>query len=68
MPKAASTGLWEGGQLLEKQVAELQSSDPEKAKKQRDQAIRAYRELTEKFPDSPFVPQAQARLSALGAP
>ena len=68
VPKAASTGLWEGGQLLEKQVAELQSSDPEKAKKQRDQAIRAYRELTEKFPDSPFVPQAQARLSALGAP
>lgn len=64
VPEAASTGLWEGGQLLEQQVTELQSSDPEKAKKQRTQLIRAYQELVEKFPESPFAPKAKERLAA----
>ena len=68
VPEAAATGLWEGGQLLELQVAELQTSDPEKAKKQQAQVIRAYKELAEKFPDSEFAPKARERLSALGAP
>jgi outer membrane protein assembly factor BamD (BamD/ComL family) len=67
VPGAASTGLWEGGQLLEQQVAELQTSDPEKAGKQREQLLRAYRELSQKFPDSEFAPKAKERLSALGA-
>jgi TolA-binding protein len=66
VPRAAATGLWEGGQLLEAQVAELQASDPEKAKKQRTQVLRAYKELVEKFPDSEFAPKAQERLNALG--
>jgi len=68
VPEAAATGLWEGGQLLELQVAELQTSDPEKAKKQQAQVLRAYKELAEKFPDSEFAPKAKERLSALGAP
>jgi len=68
VPEAAATGLWEGGQLLELQVAELQASDPEKAAKQKTQVLRAYKELAEKFPDSEFAPKAKERLSALGAP
>ncbi len=67
VPEAASTGLWEGGQLLEEQIKELQASDPEKAKKQRAQLLRAYEELTKKFPDSPFAAKAKERLAALGA-
>jgi outer membrane protein assembly factor BamD (BamD/ComL family) len=68
VPEAAATGLWEGGQLLELQVAELQTSDPEKAKKQQAQVLRAYQELAEKFPDSEFAPKAKERLNALGTP
>ena len=68
VPEAAATGLWEGGQLLELQVAELQTSDPEKAKKQQAQVLRAYKELAEKFPDSEFAPKAKERLNALGSP
>jgi TolA-binding protein len=67
VPAAAATGLWEGGQLLEAQVAELQSSDPAKAEKQKAQVLRAYKELTEKFPDSELAPKAKERLNALGA-
>jgi len=67
VPEAAATGLWEGGQLLELQVAELQTSDPEKATKQKAQVVRAYKELAEKFPDSEFAPRAKERLDALGA-
>ncbi len=66
VPTAAAAGLWEGGQLLELQVTELQTSDPEKANKQKAQVLRAYKELTEKFPDSEFAPKAQERLNALG--
>ena len=67
VPEAASTGLWEGGQLLEAQAAELQATDAPKAAKQKEQAIRAYKELVEKFPDSPLAAKAKERLSALGA-
>ena len=65
VPEAASTGLWEGGQLLEQQVSELQTSDPAKAQKQKEQMLRAYQELAEKFPDSKYSAQARERLSAL---
>ncbi|MFM8231638.1 MAG: tetratricopeptide repeat protein [Chthoniobacterales bacterium] len=65
VPEAASTGLWEGAQLLEQQVNELQASDPEKAQKQKTQLLRAYKELSEKFPDSKFAAQARERLTAL---
>ncbi len=64
--EAASTGLWEGGQLLEEQVKELQASDPAKAGKQRTQLLRAYQELVTKFPESPFAAKAKERLAALG--
>lgn len=67
VPEAASTGLWEGGQLLEEQVKELQTSDPAKAAKQKTQLRRAYQELVTKFPDSPFAAKAKERLAALGA-
>jgi outer membrane protein assembly factor BamD (BamD/ComL family) len=53
------------GQLLEKQVSELQAADPAKAQKQKEQMLRAYKELAEKFPDSKFAAQARERLSAL---
>ncbi|MBE2181271.1 MAG: tetratricopeptide repeat protein [Chthoniobacterales bacterium] len=66
VPEAASTGLWEGAQLLEQQVNDLQGSDPEKAKKQRAQLVRALQELVQKFPDSKFAPQAKDKLNALG--
>ena len=65
VPEAASTGLWEGAQLLEQQVNELQTSDPEKAQKQKTQLLRAYQELSEKFPDSKYAAQARERLTAL---
>lgn len=65
VPEAASTGLWEGAQLLEQQVNELQASDPEKAQKQKTQLLRAYQELSEKFPDSKYAAQARERLTAL---
>lgn len=65
VPEAASTGLWEGGQLLEQQVNELQASDPAKAQKQKEQMLRAYREITEKFPQSKYAAPARERLSAL---
>lgn len=65
VPEAASTGLWEGAQLLEQQVNELQTSDPEKAQKQKTQLLRAYQELSEKFPDSKYAAQARERLAAL---
>ena len=68
VPEAASAGLWEGAQLLEQQVNELQASEPDKAKKQREQMLRAYRELVEKFPDSKYAPQAKERLAALSPP
>jgi TolA-binding protein len=65
VPEAASTGLWEGGQLLEQQVSELQASDPAKAQKQKEQMLSAYKDITEKFPDSKYAAQARERLSAL---
>lgn len=65
VPEAASTGLWEGGQLLEQQANELLASDPAKAQKQKEQMLRAYKEITEKFPESKYAAPARERLSAL---
>lgn len=67
VPEAAATGLWEGGQLLEQQVKELSATDSKKAERQREQLIRAYKDLVEKFPESKYTSQAKERLSALGA-
>lgn len=66
VPEAAATGLWEGAQLLEQQVKDLQSSDPKKAENQHEQLVRAYKDLTTKFPDSKYAAQAKERLTALG--
>jgi TolA-binding protein len=68
VPEAASAGLWEGAQLLEQQIKELQATAPDKAKKQREQMLRAYRELVEKFPDSKYAAQAKERLAVLSQP
>ncbi len=68
VPQAASTGLWEGSQLLEEQVRQLQGSDPQKAARQKQQLVRAYTDLVKRFPDSPHTSAARERLTALGAP
>ncbi len=64
VPKPAAEGLWKGGQLLEDQAASL--TDPAEKKRQTDQAIRAYQDLVNNFPNSEYAPKAQERLTALG--
>ncbi len=63
VPAVASQGLWEGAQLLEKQAATI--TEPVAKKRQLDQAIRAYQDIVNDFPNSEFAPQAQQRLTAL---
>jgi len=63
VPAIASQGLWEGAQLLEKQAATI--TDPAVKKRQLDQAIRAYQDIVDNFPNSEFAAQAQTRLNAL---
>ncbi|MEO6053649.1 MAG: tetratricopeptide repeat protein [Chthoniobacterales bacterium] len=64
---AASTGLWEGSQLLEQQAATL--TDP-KVKdfqtRQLNQAKANYQSLIAKYPNSPYVEKAKERLAAMG--
>lgn len=66
---AASEGLWRGGQLLEKQAAGLLDSDkdPKKPTKpgQLRKALKAYKDLIEKYPNSERVGDAKARIAAL---
>jgi len=65
----AAEGLWRGSQLLEKQAATL----PLKAGKpgaptkgsQLANALKFYRQLVEKYPNSPRVAEAQGRIKAL---
>jgi TolA-binding protein len=64
---AASEGLWRGGQMLEKQAAELTEDSTPKKSEQIAKAVTAYKELGTQYPDSPFVKQADDRLKALGA-
>jgi TolA-binding protein len=63
VPATAAEGLWHGGQLLEKQSAAL--SDPAKKTAQRNKAIKAYKDLVEKYPASPFATKAKDRLELL---
>ncbi len=67
---AAAEGLWRGGQLLEAQAATLPESSSEKDKPtkpgQMAKAIRAYKDLVAKYPNSPLASKAKDRLSQLG--
>ncbi|MDP9290833.1 MAG: tetratricopeptide repeat protein, partial [Verrucomicrobiota bacterium] len=60
---AAADGLWKGGQLIEQQVGAM--SDPAKKTTQLGKAIRAYKDLEDKYPGSPLAPKAKGRLAAL---
>jgi len=66
VPAAASEGLWQGAQLLEEQANTI--TDPKTKAKQLDRAKDAYKQLAKDYPDSPYVPKANERLKALGAP
>jgi TolA-binding protein len=63
VPAAAAEGLWRGGQLLEKQSAGI--TDAAKKKAQFEKAVKAYRDLVQAYPDSPFAEQAQKRLQEI---
>jgi TolA-binding protein len=69
VPTAAAEGLWKGAQLLEKQSATLpetaaKKTDPSKPG-QLQKAVKAYTDLTTKFPSSSYTEKAKARLAAL---
>jgi TolA-binding protein len=64
---AAAEGLWRGGQMLEKQAADLTEQSTPKKSEQIGKAVSAYKDIGTKYPDSPFVQQAEDRLKALGA-
>jgi len=64
VPAIAASGLWEGGQLLELHAAA--ATDPDFRKRQLNEARNAYRDLIKKYPNSPYVDEAQRRLAALG--
>lgn len=76
VPGAASEGLWRGGQLLEKQAATLPETNPTPKEPvkgpqppvkgtQLKKAAKAYRDLITKYPTSPHVAEAKARLDVL---
>ncbi len=78
VPGAASEALWRGAQLLEKQAAELGRAREAGAREenppgeipitkegQLQKAIQAYQDLVEKYPHSPHLPEAKARLALL---
>jgi TolA-binding protein len=64
VPITAAAGLWKGGQLLEEQANS--STDPKFKQQQLAKAKAAYQQLIKDYPESEFVPKAQARLQALG--
>jgi TolA-binding protein len=69
VPAVAAEGLWRGAQLLEKQAANLPQSslnpkDPTKPG-QLQKALKAYKDLVGKYPDSPHIAEAKGRISAL---
>lgn len=65
----APEGLWEGAQLLEKQAATLGDAptptNPATKATQTARARKAYQDLVTKYPDTKWVGQAKARLTAL---
>ncbi len=65
VPTASSEGLWEGGQLLEKQAPTLTA--PAEKTGAITMARKSYQDLVTKFPNSPHVDAAKARIAALGA-
>jgi len=69
VPAAAAEGLWSGGQLLEKQAATLPSTsqNPKDVTKatQLKKAAKAYADLIAKYPTSPHIKEARARLAIL---
>lgn len=67
VPAAAAEGLWKGGQLLEKQAIHLTDTSKPTKEAQMAKALKAYKDLVQKYPNSPFVSQAQKRLQQLTA-
>ena len=67
VPDAAAEGLWRGGQMLEAQAVPLTEASTPKKSEQIAKAVSSYKDLVTKYPDSPFVQQAQDRLKALGS-
>src|SRR5207248_9606076 len=69
VPTAASEGLWRGAQLLEQQAASLPDSTKEKNKPtkpgQMAKAVKAYKDLVEKYPTSDYAAKARERLESL---
>ncbi|HEY5753136.1 MAG TPA: tetratricopeptide repeat protein [Chthoniobacterales bacterium] len=65
VPSAAAEGLFLGAQAMEAQAPTLQK--PEDKQKMQADAIKYYKQIGEKYPESPFAPQAAERLKALGA-
>jgi len=65
VPLAASEGLWQGGQLLEEQANA--STDPKFKAQQLNRARECYKQIVKDYPDSKYVSQASARLTAMGA-
>lgn len=65
VPSAAAEGLFLGAQAMEAQAPKLQK--PEDQQKMQSDAVKYYKQIVEKYPDSPFAPQAAERLKALGA-
>jgi len=72
VPAVAAEGLWCGGQLLEKQAAGLPqtSQNPKAVTKpmQLKKAVKAYKDLIAKYPTSPHMGEAKARVAALEPP
>jgi TolA-binding protein len=63
---AAAEALWKGGQLLEKQAATLNETSTPKRSEQLQKAVNAYKDIVSKYPNSPYLQQAQERLGTLG--
>ena len=72
VPGAAAEGLWCGAKLLEKQAAALpqasQNSKEVTKTTQLQKAIKAYKDLLAKYPNSPHADEAKARLAVLEPP
>src|SRR5581483_4682820 len=69
---AAAEGLWRGGQLLERQAQTLPDTAPDKNKPtptkpgQLTKATKAYKDISDKYPNSEFASKARERYAALG--
>ncbi len=61
----APEGLWRGGQLLEQQAGTLNETTKPKRSEQIAKAVKAYKDIVEKYPASSFVAKASERLAAI---